>query len=699
MRRLCALIDDAVARQRGHLFPWLPVGYGIGIGVYFSLRFEPTLLLLGGMAVCAVLAGALAARAGETLAPVLLVIGIAALGFVVAALRTHAIAAPVLDWRYYGPIEGRIVGIDRSASDALRLTLDHVRLDGVAADKTPARVRIALHGDRSLDTDPRPGLHVGTTGHLSAPGGPVEPGGFDFQRHAWFLQLGAVGYSRVPLVALAPPDRDAGLAVLRVRMAVSARVRAVLPGDTGGFAAAVTTGDRSGMSVAAIEAMRASNTAHLLAISGLHMGLLTGFVLGVLRLGLALVPALALNLPTRTIAAGGALAVGAGYLALSGGNVATERAFVMAAVALVALMLDRRAISLRAVAVAALIVLSLRPEALLSPGFQMSFSATTALVAVFNGLRGRGARLPRWLKPVLAVILSSAVAGLATLPVAAAHFNAIAHFGLIANLLSVPLMGVLVIPAAVLAAFLAPFGLEIVGLWPMGLGLRWILAVADQVAATPGARGFVPGPVPAVLPLLSLGALVVILWQGRERWAGVLGVAVALALWTGSERPGVLIAEGGTLVGVMTEDGRALSKARGAGFVAEVWLENDGDAARQEIAAARWPPAEGRVRRIPVGRFEIVHVSGKRAAAEFPGCGRAQIVVTDTDLRAPDCLLVDAHRLQDTGALALSVDKDGAITVRSARGVTGARLWTRWAREDAARTVDGRRNAVFRADQ
>ena len=148
------------------------------------------------------------------------------------------------------------------------------------------------------------------------------------------------------------------------------------------------------------------------------------------------------------------LAAAAAYLGLSGGNVATDRAFVM-----VAVMLDRRALCLRAVA--AIIVLCLRPEALMGPGFQMSFAATVALVAVFGWLRGAQIALgPRWLRPILTVVISSAVAGVATAPVGAAHFNQFAQYGLIANLASVPLMGLLVMPAAVLAACQLPLGLD-----------------------------------------------------------------------------------------------------------------------------------------------------------------------------------------------------------------------------------------------
>ena len=161
------------------------------------------------------------------------------------------------------------------------------------------------------------------------------------------------------------------------------------------------TGDRSAMSQATIADLRATNLVHLLAISGLHMGLLTGFVFAVVRMGLALIPAFALRFATKKIAAVVALVIGAGYLALSGGNVATERAYIMVAVMLIAVLLDRRALTLRAVAMAATLVLILQPEALVGQGFQMSFAATTALVLVFGGMRYVDmSQLPKWVQIV-----------------------------------------------------------------------------------------------------------------------------------------------------------------------------------------------------------------------------------------------------------------------------------------------------------
>lgn len=652
--------------QRGHLFCWAPVAVAAGIGLYFSLRGEPGPWHYPWIAGAGLACVVLSRRGSAILSPVLWAFALVALGVCLAGARAHLVKAPVLTWRYYGPVEGRVVGIDRSASDVLRLTLDHVVLARVAPERTPARVRVSLHGAFSF-LEPAPGMRLLLTGHLSPPAGPVEPAGFDFQRHAWFKQLGAVGYTRTPVLLLEPAG--GGQWLFKARMWLSQRVQATLPGETGAFAAAIMTGDRSGIGQDTLEALRISNLAHLLAISGLHLGLLAGVVFGSVRLGFAAVPYLGLRWPAKKIAAGGAVVAAAGYYALSGGNIATERAFVMVAVMLCAVMADRRALSLRAVALAALIALTLRPEALLGPGFQMSFAATTALVAVFTWFRDKEISLgPRWLRPAVAVAVSSLIAGLATAPFAAAHFNQIAHFGLPANLLSVPLMGVLVMPAALIAVCLLPLGLEWVALWVMGLGLDWILGVAHWISALDGARGTVPGPSPAVLPLIAGGALFMILWQGRFRVAGLAPAVLGFALWAQTERPDVLISDNGTLVGVMTKEGRALSKARGAGFVADIWLENDGDAVAQEAAHARWGG-------VAATGWPVTALTGKRAAEALTTCRQDDwIVLTATPAVDLPCHILSPETLRATGAVAL-YRENGKIRQVTARQVTGARLW------------------------
>ncbi|MBC7141686.1 MAG: ComEC/Rec2 family competence protein, partial [Rhodobacteraceae bacterium] len=460
---------EALGAARGRLLPWAPVFLSVGIGLYFALRVEPGAGSLAAAGLVAV-AATLAALRGPDLARVPATgLALVAGGLLLAAARTHLVSAPVLTFRYYGPVEGRIVDIDRSFSDQLRLTLDRVVLEDVAPDRTPARVRVALHGDQGF-TDPQPGLTVILSGHLSPPEGPVEPGGFDFQRLAWFSRLGGVGYTRSPVLAIAPPEGGLPLMAFRMRRAISTAMQARMEGQPGAFAAALMTGDRSGVTQATNDALRGSNLSHLISISGLHMGLLTGFVFASCRYGLALFAPLALRLDTRKLAAFLALLAATFYLILAGPNVATRRAFVMAAVMLVAVLADRRAISLRSVAIAALIVLILEPESLVEPGFQMSFGATVALIVAFKPWTKAQHRAPAVLRPVAMLLLSSMAAGFATAPIAAAHFNRIAEYGLLANFLAVPLMGIVVMPAGVVAALLSGIGLAGPALWVMEKG-------------------------------------------------------------------------------------------------------------------------------------------------------------------------------------------------------------------------------------
>ena len=679
--RAVAVTMRALDAQRGALFPWAPVFFGTGIGGYFAIASEPEPLHWVVWAATIVLSGVCLLRLGQR-APLLIALFLVLCGFGSAALRTHMVAGPVLPFRYYGPIEGRVLLIDRSASDKVRLTLDQVTLSGMTPEETPRRVRISLHGEQGY-IEPVPGLRIVMTGHLDAPGGPVEPGGFDFQRQAWFGSLGAVGYTRTPVLSLASADEGrAGLFVHRIRMAMSAAVQETLPGRNGAFAAAITTGDRSGMDTDTLESLRISNLAHLLAISGLHMGLLTGFVYAVSRYGLALIPMLALRIPTHKIGACIALVAGAIYLALSGGNVATERAYVMVAVMFLAVLFDRRALTLRAVALAALIVLMLRPEALMGPGFQMSFAATAALIAVFQGLRETG--MWRW-HPVLrwaaALVISSAVAGLGTAPFAAAHFNRIPHYGLVANLLSVPVMGGLVMPAAVLSAVLAPLGLDWIGLRIMEPGIAWILNVSDRVAALEGAASHVVMPQPYVLPVLTMGALFTIIWTGRARLWGCVPVLFALIFWTQQVRPTLLISADGGLLGLQAGGGRALSKPKGAGFAASSWLENDGDG-QDQIAAAARPGFTGDKREsyFDLGTASAAHFTGRGADLRAKAaCDSVSLVIVTAEIGDIDgpCLMIDRVLLTMTGALAIDVVDD---VLRITPAQKGGRPWNRPAR-------------------
>ena len=679
----------ALQTARGMLFPWIAVLVGCGIGAWFSVSVEPgaasyalaALLLAGGLG--------LAARV-ELARPLGVALAALAAGWIAAGVRAHALDAPMLNFRYYGPVEGRIVDIDRSQSDALRLTLDRVVLQEVSPAKTPLRVRVSLQEDQDW-LHPAPGQVVILTANLAAPEGPVEPGSFDFRRMAFFDQLGAVGYTRTPVLLLEEPTGGA-LPIDRLRSWLTQGMLAHMEGQAGAFAAGAMTGDRSAITEETVQALRDSSLAHLLAISGMNMAFLTGFVFALFRYGLALAPFVALRLNTKKVAAVVSLGVALFYLLLSGANVATERAFIMIAVFLGAVLLDRRALTLRSVALAGMLLLLTKPESLLEPGFQMSFAATIALIVGFEALDGSiyRQRLPRWLMPVFTLVLSSLIGGLSTAPYAAASFNRFTDYGLLANLLTAPAMGVVIMPAGALAALLAPFGLAALPLWVMEQGARWILFVAHWTAGLEGSVTAIPAPGPWVVPMFTLGALWLILWRGWVQTAGVLPVLAALALWMMAERPLLLVSGDGRLLGLDGPEGRALSAAKGGGFAAENWLQNDGDLTPQAVAAER-PGFDGPKgeRWFDLAGLRAVALSGKGAEAKLDTvCGLAGLVILAAEAEAApeDCPLIDAKTLAATGALAVWQEGD-SLRIETVKGAR--RLWSPPARAASLPDLSG----------
>jgi competence protein ComEC len=353
----------------------------------------------------------------------------------------------------------------------------------------------------------------------------------------------------------------------------------------------------------------------------------------------------------------------------------------MVSLLLGSVLLDRRVLTLRSVALAALILLIWQPESLLAPGFQLSFAATIALIAGYapaeRFLRDKG--LSGWLVPVAMMVVTSGMAGLATAPFSAATFNQMTAYGLLANLLTVPVMSVLMGAGAV-AALLAPVGLAAPALVVMGWAAQWILGVAHWIAGLNGAITPVPQPGPWVIPLITLGALWALIWQGRARLLGMVPLALAFGLWVTAERPALLISSDGVLAGVLGPQGRALSASRGAGFSAESWLADDGDLALQGEAATRAGfLGEKTQRAFQINGLRGVVLSGKEAGGNVAtACAVADIVVLPArfgpaPLRPKGCTVIDATLLRQSGALAGVLQDDGLLLVPVHRA---ARIWS-----------------------
>ncbi len=456
-----------------------------------------------------------------------------------------------------------------------------------------------------------------------------------------------------------------------MREAIDKRIRAVVPGDAGAIASALITGKRDAISSQVNEAMYVSSIAHVLSISGYHMAVVAGIVFFVLRALLALLPAFATRCPIKKWAAFAALVAAGFYLLLSGAEVATQRSFIMVAIVLIGVMVDRPTLTFRTLTVAALGVLLLAPEAVVHPSFQMSFAATLALVAGYQGglpwmSRARetplGVRIALWGgREIVGLVLVSLLAGTATIPFIAYHFHRISTYGLLANLLAMPLVSAWVMPAGIVGLVTLPFGIDGFFWRLMGNGIEWMVAVALWVSSFPGALGrmaaFGSGP----LLLCAFGLVVLCLLKTPLRFLGALLIGIAVVLMIRAPQPDVLVAASGSAVAVRGLDGRlSMVKTGSDVFTFREWLAADADPrspSDKSLANGIRCDQAGCIGRLKDGSLVAV---ARTIAAFEEDCRRAVLVVTAREAPAGcPTMVVDREVLRRSGALTLRRLGDG----------------------------------------
>jgi competence protein ComEC len=510
----------------------------------------------------------------------------------------------------------------------------------------------------------------------------------------FFERIGAVGFAfGAPRSVPAGTERNWLQALpcrlSALRLTIAERIRAVLPGDTGAIGVALITGDQGAISKPTMQLMRDSGLAHLLSISGLHIGLVAGILFISLRRALCLVPRVALYHPIKKWGAIAAFAGTLFYVLLAGAPVPAVRAFIMTSMFLLAVILDRTAISLPPVAWAAVVVLLVSPEELIGPSFQMSFAAVVALVAAYEATQtwrlhwraqaGWGRRAALYL---VGSVFTSLIATLATGPYSIYHFNRIAAYGVFANMTAVPLTGLWVMAWAVLAVILMPFRMEEIALIPMGWGIDGIIAIAGDVARLPNAVSVVPAMPVAGLATITIGGLWLCLWQHRWRLAGVPVIVAGLATIMFTRAPDLLISEDGRFFAVVAPDGRLLlSTAKADKFVTDNWLRRS-DTDTVETLSIDGGDAGGRLACDSLGC--IYRAFGRTVAlvqqpmALLEDCSVADVVVSLEPVRVP-ChptqAVIDRFDLWRNGVHAIWIGEDGSIEIRSVREMRGERPW------------------------
>ncbi len=662
---------------------WTPVFIGLGVGVYFSLKTEPTFFVgVAGLVISFVLLAVMPKYRSACAALMM-----ASLGFAAADWRTEQVATPVLD-RDIGirAIEGRIYSVERSAKRE-RLVIDVHSIARVDPADTPKRIRVTWRGERSTVAA---GDDVTLRAGLSPPPPPAAPGSFDFARQLYFQSIGAVGFAVTTPISTQDVDGSYFRArIENIRTGLTRRIIEAAPGQGGAIVAAVVTGKREAISEASRAALRDAGLAHLLAISGLHMGLATGLVFFAVRGLLAAIEPVAIRFPIKKCAAAAALLSGLVYLLLSGAAWSPRRAFIMTAVFFLAILFDRRAFSLRNVAIAASIILVTTPEALVHPGFQMSFAAVTALIAVFEWWNrvadpSRDFSLSARLKRYAAGLgVTDLVSSLATAPYALFHFNRVAVFSLPANILSMPLMGLWIMPAAVIGLLLTPFGLDGPAWVIAAKGVDVVLAIGAEVSSWPGAVSVTPQWPVAALIAITVGGLWFCLARSPLRLAGGLSIPAAALLVAAAPTPDLFVSASGKNIGVVgTIAGEQqiipYSKRRDK-FSIRVWNEVIGaDPSKDTKITGPFGDCDdaGCARTVAGRRIAVINRSG--ALAE--DCARADLVIAVYPVRKFDAdacaaVLIDNWSVWKNGAHAVYFRGRDVVT-KTVNDARGSRPWS-----------------------
>lgn len=601
---------------------------------YFSLPIEPLdlaspAILWTGQAACLLIAGSsvLFRLPGFRLRAVTIV-ALAMLVMIHCEFRSRALEAIDRAWPERAvELEGWIEDVLPGRGERVRLIL---RL-APSARCPNERCRVRVLADPGATGR---GDLVRLRAVIQSPRRAAVPGGYDFAFNAYFKRILGSGYAVTPVeprVDLETPGPERRLARLRDR--VAERIRAQLGGRNGHIAAALLTGDRSGLDEASQASLRGAGLGHVLAISGLHMALFAGSVFLAARILLA--GLCRLRDPARPAALIAILA-GIGYFLISGGSIPTQRALIMAIVALAAVIMRRRAMSMHTLAIALLAVMAVQPHSVVTPGFQMSFAAAAALVAVYGwwrrrrALRAHHGPVHPFVAGVAGLGTTSLVAGFATGVFSAFHFHRIASFGLAGNLLAMPVFTFLVMPAGLAALLLMPFGLEGIALHVMGWGLDLVMAIADRVAGLPGALRQVASVPAWVLGLYTAGfALVLVVEATPVRRLGTGVAAAALMAWPFLPAPDLLVTEQGVVIGRFGADQDWSSSSRRRDrFAQRVFLERR---AAAQIRPERAPLACDAIG--CSGRAGDLQVSVVEQADQWAeDCERAGLVILVADL-------------------------------------------------------------------
>jgi competence protein ComEC len=680
-RTLKAIIDA----ERENLLLWTPIIFSIGILTYFSLSFEPELSyvllpLLVSMLALFIL------HKNKIVHRINIIIILVLLGFCAAKYRVYTVESPIFPYtQKFTFVKGVIEAIIPQEFGS-KVIIKDLKLWRIDREKTPKKIRLNF---RTKLNDAQVGDYIKVKAVLSSPPKPIIPGGYDFARKAYFQQIGATGFSVSEAIILKKADHGGSIIgyIERIRMYILSGILNTLGKKEGGVVTALMIGEYASMDKLALNDMRVSGLAHLLSVSGMHLSLVAAIFFFGTRFLLNLIFAPTLRMDVKKIAAVTAIIGSFLYLLLTGVHIAATRAFIMTFVFLFAILVDRSPTPMRSIAFAAMAILLCCPEEIVYPSFQMSFSAVIALIAVFqlfskysiNFLK-KGFFI-RLLFYFISLCLSSLIAGLATAPFAAYHFNQFSNYGVLANLIAVPITSFMLMPLVVLTFLLFPFGIYQPVLKLISYGVGIIIDVAHYVANLPKSYFVVPHMPEVSILLITFGFLWFCIFTTRIRYIGAGIILCALPVIYLTKAP-VAIIDGDSGKFVIMDNQRnqrnvVFSTGRTSRFKKNVWLNYLGKKdyiPMRKYKAKHNFTCEDKICSLDVeGRTILIDSNQKYNALSATVDLLVTPYIQDTNERGQSINKAD---LEESGTHLIFVDKRG-LKLQTVKNLRGERPWTK----------------------
>jgi competence protein ComEC len=683
-KRIIKYIKSNLIEENANWFNASIALFAFGILAYFSLSFEPSVWLTLSFIEIIVVLGILF-RNKLNIQYYIIAALIFVFGFSYAQLKAINLSHKFhVNENIVSIINGKVSKIKKNDIYGKKVIIKDAYLYNL--DRKVDLVNISL---TKYSDDIKVGDCIDVVANLKPVFSPAIPDGYQYDRRLFFDGIQATGYAirRAEVVQCQTDDSlldGVNKYIGGLRYNLTNQIYKSLPQEQASIASAIIAGEKGGISKKLIQAYRTAGLAHFLSISGLHMSMIVALVFFIVRFLLSLVPAIAREYDSKKFAAIIAMMVSLSYLFISGASIPTRRAFIMTTIVLIGVMTGRKAISIRSLAIAALFILLVSPQAIVSVSFQMSFVAVIALVSfyelydekvrkyLFNTEKNIILKFFRFIYIYVAtVVISDFVASFAVLPFEVYHFNNFEPYNLIGNLIAAPIISLLIMPFALFSALLIPLGLDYYSLKILGWGIGILNNINYYICNLPYANMYIRSFSSFGLFLFSFGIIWLSVWKRKWRNWGFLFIVLGLFTYLFVKTPDVLISENVDLIGIKSNNKLILLSNNRKRFVRNVWQgktalektsQNDNKKIKEILNNQKYYPelVELKCNEKECLLFDDIKIVKKNNKYE-------KIIVDDREI-------IDKTFTKANGAVSLYFD-DNKYKIKTVKESVGKRLW------------------------